>query len=61
MADDKTKTGGADRARINVNEDYELRQWSSKFQVTPERLKEAVQAVGTSADAVEKHLKGSDG
>lgn len=58
MSDDKSKTGGSDRKRINVNEDYELRDWSKKFGVTPEKLKEAVQAVGTSADAVEKHLKG---
>ena len=59
MPDDKSKTGGADRQRINVNEDYELRDWSKKFGVTPEQLKEAVKAVGTSADAVEKHLKGA--
>lgn len=58
MADDKTKTGGQDRQRINVNEDYELRDWAKKFDVTPQRLKEAVQAVGTSADDVEKHLRG---
>ena len=57
MSDDKTKTA-ADRKRINVNEDYELRDWSKKFQVSPEKLKEAVKKVGTSAEAVEKHLKG---
>jgi hypothetical protein len=57
MADDKTKSGGSDRTRINVNEDYELRDWAKKFNVTPEQLKEAVQAVGTSAASVEKHLK----
>lgn len=57
MADDKTKSGGSDRTHINVNEDYELRDWAEKFNVTPERLKEAVQAVGTRADSVEKHLK----
>lgn len=56
MADDKTKTGGQDRTRINVNEDYELRDWSQKFSVTPEQLKDAVKAVGTSATAVEEHL-----
>ena len=57
MADDRTKSGGADRKRINVSEDYELRDWSRKFNVTPEQLKKAVQAVGTSADAVEKYLR----
>lgn len=56
MADDKTKTGGQDRQRINVNEDYELRGWAAKFNVTPERLKDAVKAVGTQAEDVERHL-----
>ncbi|WP_312409490.1 DUF3606 domain-containing protein [Comamonas sp.] len=59
MSDDKTKPGGQDRTRINVNEDYELRDWSKKFNVSPEQLKAAVQAVGTSASAVEQHLKQS--
>jgi hypothetical protein len=39
MADDKTKTGKPDRDRINVEEDYELREWAEKFGVTPERLR----------------------
>jgi hypothetical protein len=42
MADDKSKRGGQDRDPINVNEDYELRNWSKKFGVTPEELKKAV-------------------
>jgi hypothetical protein len=60
MCDDKTKTGGQDRTRIDVNEDYELcATWSKKFNVTPEQLKAAVKAVGTSSAAVEQHLKQS--
>ena len=58
MADDKSKSGGQDRNRINLGEDYEVRDWSEKFGVTPEQLKAAVQAVGNQADAVEAHLKG---
>ena len=42
MADDKTNTGGQDRTRINVNEAYELRDWSAKFRVTPDQLKAAL-------------------
>jgi hypothetical protein len=57
MADDKSKSGGQDRQRINVGQDYELRDWSEKFGVTPERLKQAVDAVGTQADDVEQYLK----
>lgn len=56
MADDKTKTGGQDRSRINIHESYELRDWSKKFGVSKETLKEAVQKVGTSAKKVAKEL-----
>ena len=57
MADDKIKTGKPDRDRINVNEDYELRDWSKKFGVTRERLIEAVDEVGPMAADVAKYLK----
>jgi hypothetical protein len=52
MADDKTKTGKIDRDRINVNEDYELRYWSEKFGVTPERLKAAVKTSGPTVQDI---------
>jgi hypothetical protein len=57
VTDNKTQTGKADRDRINVNEDYELRDWSKKLGVTPDELKTAVKAVGVMAPDVEKHLK----
>jgi hypothetical protein len=56
MADDKSKPGSPDRDRINVNEDYELRDWSKKFGVSPDELKRAVAQVGDRADAVRQHL-----
>ena len=55
--DDKTKTGGADRSRININESYEVDYWANKFGVSKDKLKAAVQTVGTSAAAVEDFLK----
>lgn len=57
MSDDKTQSGGQDRQRINVKQPYEVRDWSVKFGVTPERLRAAVAAVGVFADDVEKHLR----
>ncbi len=57
MSDDKSKVGGQDRERINVNEDYELRDWSKSLNTTPEKLKEAVQAVGDRAEKVREYLK----
>jgi hypothetical protein len=56
MPDDKSKSGGQDRKRIDVHEDYELRSWSKKFGVTQAELKKAVKKVGTSAAAVKKEL-----
>lgn len=58
MSDDKTKSGGQDRKRISLREDYEVRDWSQKFGVTADELRAAVQAVGNDAAAVEAHLKG---
>lgn len=55
--DDKQKTGSADRTRININEGYELDYWSAKLGVSKEKLKAAVDTVGTSASAVEDYLK----
>jgi hypothetical protein len=58
MSDDKTRANGQDRSRIDVSQDYELRDWSKKFGVSREQLKAAVQAVGDRAEAVETFLKG---
>jgi predicted DNA-binding protein YlxM (UPF0122 family) len=55
--DSKQNTGSQDRDRINVNQDYELQDWSEKFKVSREELKEAVKAVGTMAKDVEDYLK----
>lgn len=57
MADDKTKSGGQDRTRISLNEDYEVADWCAKFGVTTEQLKAAVAAVGDQASRVESYLK----
>jgi len=57
MSDDKTKTGGQDRKRISLNEDYEVRDWARKFGVTPDELKAAVKAVGNDADTVQAHFQ----
>jgi hypothetical protein len=58
MPDDKTQPGGQDRTRINIHEDFEVRDWSKKFGVSTDVLRAAVRAVGTHAATVEHHLKG---
>ena len=59
MPDDKTKRGPQDRAKINVQEKYEMDYWSRKFGVTPDQLRNAVEKVGPSAAAVERELQRS--
>ena len=56
MADDKSNRGPADRARINVNEDYELAYWSKELGVSSDRLKELVAKHGVMAADVRKAL-----
>ncbi|MCW0199842.1 DUF3606 domain-containing protein [Sphingopyxis sp.] len=57
MADDKNEVGAADRSRISLGEDYEVRDWIASLGVSEQELREAVGAVGNSADAVRAYLK----
>jgi hypothetical protein len=56
MADNLKDRGAQDRARINVNEEHEVRYWTKKFGVSEDELKKAVESAGVSADAVAKKL-----
>jgi hypothetical protein len=57
MPDDLTNKGPQDRSRISLLEPHEVQYWADKFNVSKERLSEAVRNVGHSVDAVEKELK----
>jgi hypothetical protein len=56
MPDNTTLSGSPDRARINLDQPFEVQYWKTRFGVTVERLKEAVALVGNSAKAVERQL-----
>jgi hypothetical protein len=56
MADDKTLRGPRDSSRVAMGEDYEVAYWTDRFGVSRERLQEAVDAVGNSADAIRAYL-----
>lgn len=58
MTDDKSKSGGEDRRRISLSEDYEVRDWAAKFGVTPDALRRAVERVGDRAEDVQRELGG---
>ena len=59
MADDENEVGAADRSRISLSEDYEVRDWTASLGVSEQELRAAVDAVGNSADAVRAYLKKS--
>ena len=56
MADDLKNRGPQDRARINVNEDYELRYWTEELGVGEDELRRTVERVGVSAEKVRQAL-----
>ncbi|MBB1599990.1 DUF3606 domain-containing protein [Variovorax sp. UMC13] len=56
MADDKSIRGPADAARINLNEEHELRYWTKALGVTEQKLRAAVAAAGVMAKDVRAYL-----
>ena len=61
MIDDTSNRGPQDGKRINMNQEYEVKYWMERFDVSRERLQLAVDAVGPMADAVERRLVGKLG
>ena len=49
MSDDTKKTG-LDRKLISLGEEYEVRAWTESLQCTETQLRDAIKAVGNSAD-----------
>lgn len=56
MSDDLKNRGAQDRSRVNVNEAHEIQYWTGALKVSEEQLRQAVKAVGVSADAVREYL-----
>jgi hypothetical protein len=54
--DNLGKKGTADRSKINMHEDFEVRYWTKHLGVTADELQKAVDKVGNSAAAVRKQL-----
>jgi len=51
-----TYMSNAYRNMINTNENYEVEYWATKFGITAQQLKAAVEMVGNSAAIVQQHL-----
>jgi len=56
MSDNKSNIGKADRDRISLTDDYELRHWSKRFGVSQDQLKEAVKQAGPMVKNVKAYF-----
>lgn len=56
MGDDLSNRGPTDRSRIALEEDWEVQWWTKSLGVSEDELRQAVAAVGNSAEAVREHL-----
>lgn len=56
MTHDRTIRGAADRSRINMHEDYEVRYRTQKWSVTREELVAAVREAGVMVSDVARKL-----
>jgi hypothetical protein len=56
MPDDKKIKKPLDTKRVNINDPHEINYWCDIWSCPEKELKAAVKKVGTSADAVKKHL-----
>lgn len=59
MSDDKNTSGGRDRTRISLSEDFEVHDWSEKFGVTEDHPCADLARVGDQADDVEREQRWS--
>jgi hypothetical protein len=57
MPDDLSKTGSADRIRINVHERWEVDYWCRKFDCTEHELIACVEKHGPMAEDVAKCIE----
>ena len=56
MADDLKRTDKPEEDRINIEWHHEVSYWCKKFNVSPERLRKAVESVGPMVKDVERQL-----
>lgn len=59
MSFEMNKRVPQDRSQISIIERYEVEYWTERFNVSPERLRDAVNKAGKMALEVEQYLRGS--
>lgn len=52
----KRQNSRQEQKRLNINEEYELRDWSERYGVSAEKIREAVRMVGDKVSDVVRYL-----
>jgi hypothetical protein len=57
MADDKSKTGGADRIRVAGGQEYEVRDFADKFGISPGEARDLIERFGNDRETLEREAR----
>ena len=57
MADDKSMNGRPDRARVAANQDYEVRDFADKFDISPTQAKRLIARHGNDRGMLEREAR----
>jgi hypothetical protein len=57
MADDKIKTGGQDRIRVAGGQEYEVRDFADKFDISPGEAKDLIERFGNDRETLESEAR----
>jgi hypothetical protein len=57
MADDKSKIGKQDRIRVAGGQEYEIRDFADKFNISPGQAKDLIERFGTDRETLEREAR----
>ena len=57
MADDKTMNGKQDRSRVAADQDYEVRDFADKFDISPAQAKRLIERHGSDRGMLEREAR----
>lgn len=57
MADDKSKIGRQDRRRVAADQDYEVRDFADKFDISPAKAKRLIERHGNDRGMLERQAR----
>jgi hypothetical protein len=57
MADDKSLVGGADRRQLSASDDYEVRDFAEKHDISVEQVRKLIERHGNDREELERAVE----